>query len=110
MLGPMKTPLLSGFAILAAGCLAASAQEARTWTDIKGRTIEGSFLKQDESTVWVKRGDGREVAIPKKALSEGDKGKIILPDLLHVPRAIFVPAIAAVLIVILLWLERLGGR
>ena len=72
MLGPMKTPLLSGFAILAAGCLAASAQEARTWTDIKGRTIEGSFLKQDESTVWVKRGDGREVAIPKKALSEGD--------------------------------------
>jgi hypothetical protein len=85
MLGPMTTSLLlPGFAILAAGCLAVSAQEARTWTDIKGRTIEGSFLKQDEATVWVKRGDGREVAIPKKSLSED--------DLKHLESAVPAPA------------------
>jgi hypothetical protein len=44
MLGTMNSPLLSGLAIFAAGCLAATAQDARTWTDLKGRTIEGSFL------------------------------------------------------------------
>jgi hypothetical protein len=72
MLDAMNTPLLTGFALLAAGCLAASAQEARTWTDVKGRKMEGSFLKQDDATVWVKRADGREVAIPKNTLSEDD--------------------------------------
>jgi hypothetical protein len=72
MLVPMNSSLLAGLAIFAAACLAAAAQEARTWTDTKGRTIEGSFLKQDDTTVWVKRGDGREVAIPKKSLSADD--------------------------------------
>lgn len=84
MLGTMNSPLLSGLAIFAAGCLAATAQDARTWTDLKGRTIEGSFLKQDDSTVWVKRGDGKEIAIPKKSLSED--------DLKHLASATLAPA------------------
>ena len=69
---PMNFPLLSGLAIFSAVCLAASAQESRTWTDTKGRTLEGSFLKQDEATVWIKKGDGKEIPIPKKSLSVED--------------------------------------
>ena len=70
----MKSPLLRGLAlsVFAAASLAASAEESRTWTDVKGRKLEGSFLRQDESTVWVKRGDGKEIAIPKKTLSVDD--------------------------------------
>lgn len=86
MLGAMNSSLLAGLAIFSAACLTASAQDSRTWTDVKGRTIDGSFLKQDDATVWVKRGDGREVAIPKKSLSE--------PDLKHLETAAPAPAAA----------------
>ncbi|WP_265594714.1 hypothetical protein [Haloferula sp. BvORR071] len=70
----MKSPLLRGLTVslFAAASLAASAEEARTWTDIKGRKLDGVFLRQDETTVWVKRGDGREIAIAKKTLSPDD--------------------------------------
>lgn len=68
----MKLPLLSGLAIFSAACLAASAQESRTWTDTKGRTLEGVFVRQDDSTVWIKKPDGKELALPKKSLSEED--------------------------------------
>ncbi|MCW1912767.1 SHD1 domain-containing protein [Luteolibacter sp. GHJ8] len=68
----MKFPFLPGFAVLAAACLTASAQETRTWTDTKGRKIEGSLIKHDPTTAWVKRADGREIQIPKTTLSEAD--------------------------------------
>jgi hypothetical protein len=67
--------LVAAFATLTLGCLAA--QEARTWTDIKGRKLEGSFVKQDDATVWVRRGDGKEVAIPKTSLSEDDRKHLV---------------------------------
>ena len=67
-----RSLLRAGLAIFAAGCVGATAQETRTWTDTKGRTLEGAFLKQDEINVWIRRGDGKEVAIPKKTLSEDD--------------------------------------
>ena len=63
--------LAVAIAALTLGCL--SAQEARTWTDLKGRKLEGSFVKQDDSTVWVRKGDGKEVAIPKASLSADDR-------------------------------------
>jgi hypothetical protein len=63
--------LAAPIALLTLGCL--SAQEARTWTDIKGRKLEGAFVKQDDATVWVRKGDGKEVAIPKASLSEDDR-------------------------------------
>jgi hypothetical protein len=63
--------LVAVLATLTLGCL--SAQEARTWTDIKGRKLEGSFVKQDGATVWILKGDGKEVAIPKTSLSEDDR-------------------------------------
>lgn len=68
----MKFFLHTGFALLAVGCLTVSAQESRTWTDTKGRTLTGVFVRQDDSTVWVKRDDGKEIPIPKKSLSAGD--------------------------------------
>lgn len=58
-------------AALTLSCL--SAQEARTWTDTKGRKLEGALVKHDDSTVWVRKGDGKEVAIPKASLSEADR-------------------------------------
>jgi len=68
----IPSPLLvAALATLTLGCL--SAQEARTWTDLKGRTLEGAFVKQDDATVWVRRGDGKEIAIPKATLSEDDR-------------------------------------
>jgi hypothetical protein len=63
--------LAVAIAALTLGCL--SAQEARTWTDLKGRKLEGSFVKQDDATVWVRKGDGKEVAIPKASLSVDDR-------------------------------------
>lgn len=68
----MNPTLLTGLALFSAACLAASAQEARTWTNTKGQTLEGSFVKQDATTVWILKGDGKEVAIPKKTLSVED--------------------------------------
>lgn len=62
--------------IVLAGLIAtgpcALGQESRTWTDLKGRKLEGVFVKQDETTVWVRRGDGKELPIVKKTLSEDD--------------------------------------
>ncbi|MCW1924834.1 hypothetical protein OKA05_19880 [Luteolibacter arcticus] len=63
----LATPIVA----LTFGCL--SAQEARTWTDLKGRKLEGALVKQDDSTVWVRKGDGKEIAIPKASLSEDDR-------------------------------------
>ena len=51
----------------------ASAQESRTWTDLKGRKLEGLFVKQDNTTVWIRKGDGKEIPIPKASLSEEDR-------------------------------------
>jgi hypothetical protein len=40
----------------------------------------------------------------------GDKGKLMLPDLLHIPRGVFVPAFALLLIAALFALERFSDR
>lgn len=68
----MNPTLLTGLALFSAACLSLSAQESRTWTNTKGQTIEGSFVKQDATTVWIKKPDGKEISIPKKSLSAED--------------------------------------
>ena len=40
----------------------------------------------------------------------GNKGKVMLPDLLHIPRGVFVPGIALVLTVGLFFLQRAFPR
>ncbi|MGV3661376.1 MAG: DUF6691 family protein [Prosthecobacter sp.] len=57
--------------------------------------IAGSYLFA-ELSAWLKQ----------TVETWGDKGKVILPDLLHVPRAVFVPAFALLLLAFLFWLER----
>jgi len=37
----------------------------------------------------------------------GEKGKLLLPELLHVPRPIFIPVFAVFLVVVLIFLERM---
>ncbi|MBK1834891.1 hypothetical protein [Roseibacillus ishigakijimensis] len=47
--------------------------EARTWTAVDGRTLEGEYLRAEgEEAVWVEVG-GREVRIALSQLSEGDR-------------------------------------
>jgi len=52
--------------------VAAMADDPRTWTDTAGRTLDGVMIRQDAAKVWVRRTDGREVAIEKSRLSPGD--------------------------------------
>lgn len=70
----MKFPLpkIIALAGLIATCPALHGQESRTWTDLKGRKLEGTFVRQDDTTVWVRRSDGKELAIVKKTLSKAD--------------------------------------
>lgn len=65
--------LLPLLVISLAGGLSSLAQDSRTWTDTKGRTLEGTLVKQNDSTVWVQRDNGTRVAIPKETLSEDDQ-------------------------------------
>jgi len=46
--------------------------EARTWTDVQGRTIEGNIVDASEKEVTVDRA-GKEVVIPLSRLSEEDQ-------------------------------------
>lgn len=62
--------LMTGLGLLLAAHAAAA--EPRTWTDTGGRTLQGTLVRQEESSVWVQRADGREVAIEKKRLSAAD--------------------------------------
>ena len=65
-------PKIIVLAGLIASCPCAPGQESRTWTDLKGRKLEGTFVKQDETSVWVRRPDGKELTILKKTLSKDD--------------------------------------
>ncbi|WP_193210758.1 hypothetical protein [Luteolibacter marinus] len=58
--------------VFAAACLTATGEEARTWTDVKGRTLEGTLVKQTEAEIWVRRDNGSRVKIARDTLSSGD--------------------------------------
>lgn len=59
---------------LMAFALFSSITHARTWTDIKGRKIEGEFVRQDaESVVLELPGRGKPVTVPLANLSEADR-------------------------------------
>ncbi len=61
--------------------------------------IIGSYLFAEMSG-WLKR----------TVETWGDKGKLMLPDLLHIPRGVFVPLFALILIIGLFLLERFTVR
>ena len=47
--------------------------ESRTWTNTKGKTLEGEFVKATKTTVSVKLDSGKTVRIKIKDLSEEDQ-------------------------------------
>jgi hypothetical protein len=53
-------------------CFTLQPADARTWTDVKGRTIEADIVRKDGAGVIVKKG-GKEVRLPLQLLSEADK-------------------------------------
>jgi hypothetical protein len=53
-------------------CFTLQPADARTWTDVKGRTIEADIVRKDGAVVIVKKG-GKEVRLPLHLLSEADK-------------------------------------
>lgn len=61
--------------------------------------IAGSYLFA-ELSAWLKR----------TVETWGDLGKVMLPDLLHIPRGVFVPAFALLLVACLYLLERCFPR
>ncbi|MFT4175464.1 MAG: hypothetical protein QM627_02300 [Luteolibacter sp.] len=68
-------PLACSLAALL-GPLAAHPTEARGWTDQKGRTLQGSFLSATETTVEIRRTDGKFFSIPRATLSKEDNDYI----------------------------------
>ena len=61
--------------------------------------VIGSFLYA-ESSKWLKA----------TVETWGDKGRLLLPDLLHVPRAVFIPVFALMLVGVLWALDRFTVR
>lgn len=72
-----------------------------SWDALFGMTglIGGSYLFA-EMSAWLKR----------TVETWGDKGKVMLPDLLHMPSGIFVPVFALLLIAVLFAIERFSAR
>jgi len=68
----LSLPRLAGLWLLLFATPSALEAEVRTWTDTGGRTLQGMLVRQEESSIWVQRADGREVAIEKKRLSTAD--------------------------------------
>lgn len=66
----MKTSL---FRACLACCFLASAQ-ARTWTEAQtGRTLEGEFVRMQDSVVVIRAANGSTVQLPLARLSEADQ-------------------------------------
>lgn len=66
------------FCVLAMSSLAFSEEARKTdgpriWTSNDGRTLEGTYVRADETKVSVRRIDGRTVEIPMALLAEEDR-------------------------------------
>jgi hypothetical protein len=55
------------------GFLVVASSEARTWTDTKGRTIEGDYLSATSAEVTLRRSDGRTFTLALTLLSPADR-------------------------------------
>jgi hypothetical protein len=64
----------------------AFAAEVRVWKDRKGDSVEGTFLKADEGTVYIKRKDGQTVQAKVANLCQEDRTYV--KDLTYVPREV----------------------
>lgn len=88
----------AGFALIAyCPGTGAAALGQGSWDVLFGMAglVAGSYLYA-ELSAWLKQ----------TVETWGDKGKVILPDLLRIPRGVFVPIFALLLLAFLFWLER----
>ena len=68
---PQRTILLPILSLL----LAVAPAWARTWTDTTGRfSIEAELVEVKDGRVWLKKADGKVVAVPLERLSKADRG------------------------------------
>lgn len=61
---------LSSYALIGNSSFAG---ENRIWTDIRGKTIDGTFVKATASSVTLSLSSGREVTVPLNKLTQEDK-------------------------------------
>lgn len=47
-------------------------QVLRTWTSVNGNTVDGSFVKEEEGKIYIKRPDGSTLATSREKLSPLD--------------------------------------
>jgi len=47
-------------------------EPSRIWTSVNGNTIEGSFMKEEEGKIFIRRADGSTVATSRAKLSPND--------------------------------------
>jgi hypothetical protein len=92
----------AGFALIAyCPGTGAAALGQGSWDVLFGMAglIAGSYLFA-ELSAWLKQ----------NVQKWGDHGKVMLPDLLHIPRAVFIPLFLLLLLSVLFALDRFTGR
>lgn len=92
----------AGFALIAyCPGTGAAALGQGSWDVLFGMAglIAGSYLFA-ELSAWLKQ----------TVQKWGDHGKVMLPDLLHIPRAVFIPLFLLLLLSVLFALDRFTGR
>ncbi|MDE0836673.1 MAG: hypothetical protein OSA84_10020 [Akkermansiaceae bacterium] len=74
--------------VLLLGASIGFSAESRTWTDKKGRTLEGKLMKLDGTVAVIELKAGKEVRLDRKLLSAGDNeylneyggGEVVVPS------------------------------
>jgi len=82
---------MRGFALATGVIVLASlarSQEARTWTDIRGNSVEATFSKLEGTSVYLAMKDGRIVPTKLEHLSEADRAYV--KELTYKPREVTV--------------------
>lgn len=72
----LLSPLSLALACCAGMLFASDVKDApvsRTWVSNDGRPIEGAYLRSNTDAVVIRREDGKELTIPLKFLSAGDR-------------------------------------
>jgi hypothetical protein len=59
--------------LLSFGFVLSAEEEVRTWTDLKGRTMEARFIKFTGDKMVIKRADGRSFTVMPDLFSEVDR-------------------------------------
>jgi len=67
--------------LILSASIAICAESSRTWTDTKGRSIEGVLTAKTDKTATVQTANGKRVDLKLETLSEPDKEYVTKADL-----------------------------